>query len=179
MSDCHSSFGAARSNRRGGCSRSSTAGRGSSSPSSCRIRRTVVSLTPSASNRRSTSAIRRVPNVGLSCFAVLTAARAAAGVLVRSGGVFGSGISASSPPSRYRLTHSETVVVPSPKTRATSTAGVPPSTTSRTTRIRRSTGCGRRLVPEPPAPNRCLVLPFLGIRPLLSADRVGPSRGRC
>lgn len=67
MSDCQSWFGAARSKRRGGCSRAPVgSGRSVSIPSSCRIRRTSVSETPSASNRASTSRMRRVPCSGCS-----------------------------------------------------------------------------------------------------------------
>jgi hypothetical protein len=42
------------------------------SPASCRIRRTSVSEIPSASNRFSTSRIRRVPHSSFSCFRATT-----------------------------------------------------------------------------------------------------------
>lgn len=100
MSDCHSSFGAARSNRRSGCSRAALGSRSASSPSSCRIRRTVLSATPSAANRLSTSAIRRVPYSGCSSFSAATASRLGSGALARTGGTIGLGTSASSPPVR-------------------------------------------------------------------------------
>lgn len=155
MSDCHSSFGCARSNRRSGCSRAGVASRSSSSPSSCRIRRTVLSAIPSAEKRRSTSAIRRVPNSGCSPLSAVTASRLGSGAFGRTGGTIGFGTSASSPPSRYRFTQSLMVVTASPKTRATSAIGAPSSTISRTTRSLSSTGCvlgfpGPRLQPPPP-----------------------------
>ena len=65
MSDCQSWFGSARSNRRCGCSLAGVATVASgSSPSSFKIRRTSLSETPSASNRASTSRIRRDPYCG-------------------------------------------------------------------------------------------------------------------
>ncbi len=99
MSDCHSSFGWARSNRRSGCSRAGAGSRPSNSPSSCRIRRTSVSDTPSASKRRSTSRIRLVPYSGCSRFSAATASRFGDD---RGGGGTGGGggISASIPPRR-------------------------------------------------------------------------------
>jgi len=154
-SDCHSSFGCARSNRRSGCSRGPAGSGASSSPSSWRIRRTTLSETPSASNLRSTSLMRRVPNSGCSSFSAVTASRFGSAFASRTGGTIAFGTSASSPPARYRFTHSETVVPGTPKTRATSDAGAPSSTTSRTTRSFSSTGCVSRPGPpclEPAAP---------------------------
>jgi len=171
MSDCQSSFGWARSNRRSGCSRAGVGSHSSSNPSSCRIRRTVLSATPSAENRRSTSAIRRVPYSGWSSFSAVMASRLGSGAFGRTGGMTGFGTSASSPPSRNRFTHSAFVATLRPNTRPTSEIGAPLSTTSRTTRNRRSTGCalgfpGPRLQPPPPLPPEpprfvlaCLLIP--------------------
>jgi hypothetical protein len=99
MSDCHSSFGVARSNRRSGCSLAGVGSRASRSPSSWRIRRTSLSETPSASNRFSTSLMRRVPYSGCSRRRLVTASLFGDD---RSGGGFGggAGISSSSPPRR-------------------------------------------------------------------------------
>jgi hypothetical protein len=77
MSDCHSWLGAARSKRRGGCSRAGAASAAGISPSSCRIRRTSVSDTPSASKRRSAALMRRVPYSGCSRRISVTASRLA------------------------------------------------------------------------------------------------------
>ena len=179
MSDCQSSFGCARSKRRWGCSRAGVASRSSSRPSSWRIRRTVLSATPRAANRRSTSAIRRVPYSGWSSFSAVTASRIGSGAFGRTGGTIGFGTSASNPPSRYRFTQSLIVVTASPNTRATSAIGAPSSTISRTTRSRSSTGCvlgfpggrPRPLGPPLPAPLR-LVLSCLRIRLPFRADCV-------
>ena len=164
MSDCHSSFGWARSKRRSGCSRAGVCSRSSSKPSSCRIRRTVLSATPSAENRRSTSAIRRVPYSGWSAFSAVTASRLGSSVFGLAGGTVGFGTSPSTPPSRYRFTQPMIVVGANPNTRATSPTGVPSSTISRTTRSRSSTGCvrgppGTRL--QPPRPLLGEPLPFV------------------
>ena len=101
MSDCHSWFGAARSNRRSACSLGIAAGRSSSNPSSCRMRRTWLSETPSASNRFSRSLIRRVPSSGCSRFSAATASRFGSGFRAgRGGDTKGFGTSASGPPAR-------------------------------------------------------------------------------
>jgi len=99
MSDCHSSFGPARSKRRSGCSRPAAPGRASRSPSSWRIRRTTLSDTPNASKRRSTSAIRLVPYSGCSRFSPATASRRGSGAFGFGAGR-GCGNSASTPPIR-------------------------------------------------------------------------------
>ena len=76
MSDCHSWFGSERSKRRTGFgSRSRVGVAGSRSPSSCRMRRTVCSDTPSPSKRASTSSMRRLPYSGCSCLTRVTASR--------------------------------------------------------------------------------------------------------
>lgn len=99
MSDCQSSFGCARSKRRSGCSRADVGSRSSSSPSSCRIRRTSLSDTPSASKRLSTSLIRRVPYSGCSRLSAATASRFGEGR--GAGGTGGgAGMSPSTPPRR-------------------------------------------------------------------------------
>lgn len=101
MSDCQSWLGAARSKRRGRCGCEGDGGGVSGMrPSSCRMRRTSVSETPSASKRLSTSRMRRVPKSGCSLRTATTASRfAAAAALRRSGGgVGGTGVSASTPP---------------------------------------------------------------------------------
>jgi hypothetical protein len=190
MSDCHSWFGAARSNRRGGCSRAvSWLARSSSSPSSCRIRRTTVSDTPSAANRRSMSLIRRVPYSGCSRRNADTASRfavAAADIL------FGfaptrAGAKPSSPPAWYRFTHWCSVALFTPKIRPTSPSDTFRSSTSRTSRTRNSSGCTLRdryriTVPDPPPlsrPPASRCLRFLGIavsplwppRPATKGDR--------
>ena len=165
MSDCHSSLGSARSKRRSGCSLAGVGSRSSRSPSSCRIRRTSLSDTPSASKRRSTSRMRRVPYSGCSFLTARTASRL--GSTGRSpGGASGGGtlgISAPSPPFRYRLSQSDTVVAASPKTRATSRIDAPSSATSFTARSRNSTGCvrspSRRPGPPPPRVLPCLPIP--------------------
>jgi hypothetical protein len=160
MSDCHSWFGAARSNRRGGCSRAgSWLARSTSSPSSCRIRRTTVSDTPSAWNRRSTSLIRRVPHSGCSSRSFLTASRFAAAAPVRAlrFAPAALGASPSSPFSSYRFTQSYRVPRFTPKIRATSSTATFRSRISLTSRIRNSSGWTRRaryrisVLPDPPA----------------------------
>lgn len=75
MSDCQSWFGAARSKRRGGCSRAAIGTYSGISPASCRIFRTVVSLTPSPSKRASASRILRLPQSGCVSRAATTAVR--------------------------------------------------------------------------------------------------------
>lgn len=162
MSDCQSSFGSARSKRRSGWPLASARGAASAkSPSSCRIRRTSVSETPSAANRASTSRIRRVPYPGCSRRSSVTASRrTSAPQLSRTRLVARFPSSSPAAPSlRNRLTHSDTVVIDSPSSRATSVCRAPRSTTSRTTRRRSSVGCGRRLppplsstTPAPPPP---------------------------
>lgn len=142
MSDCHSWFGSARSNRRGGRSRATGAARAATSPSSCRIRRTSDSLTPSASKRESTSRIFRVPHSGCAVRVATTASRRASvlAVFAFGFGVRGAGSSADGPPSRYRRTHSVTVVTLRPNARAIPDMLAPPVTTWSTTRRRSSTG---------------------------------------
>jgi len=115
MSDCHIWFGRARSKRRGGLGpRGRCAGAAPIRPSSCRIRRTVASDTPSPSKRARTSRIRRVPALGSSRLACTTACRR--GSLSRSTPLLGSawprffGMRPSTPPSWYRRTHVFTVV---------------------------------------------------------------------
>ena len=99
MSDCHSWLGAARSKRRSACSRAGVGSRSSSNPSSCRMRRTWLSETPSASNRFSMSLMRRVPSSGCSRFSAATASRLGSGGFgLRTSGTNGFGTSASGPP---------------------------------------------------------------------------------
>lgn len=142
MSDCQSWFGSARSKRVSGRGAFSTSGgRDSSNPSSCRIRRTVVSDTPSPSKRRNTSAMRRVPSAGLSCFARTTRARLASSTLGAAlRGPVCLGVSAGSPPCRNARSHFAIADSLTPKMRATSAAGVLSSSTSRSTRSRNSGG---------------------------------------
>jgi hypothetical protein len=99
MSDCQSWFGSARSNRRGaGSSRGVLAG-ASILPASCSIRRTSVSLTGSASNRFSTSRMRRVPYSGCAAFSASTASRRGSSSFPpRGAGPFFFGNRASYPP---------------------------------------------------------------------------------
>lgn len=101
MSDCHIWFGAARSKRRGRCGCAGDGGGVSGiRPSSCRMRRTSVSETPSASKRARTSRMRRVPYSGCSVRRPTTASRFAAAAAERrsGGGIGGIGVSASTPP---------------------------------------------------------------------------------
>lgn len=149
MSDCQSWFGSARSNRRSGCSRGPELEVASGSrPSSFRIRRTSLSDTPSASNRLSTSRIRRDPYCGCSRLTRTTASRRGSDLTGLGALERGRGISALTPPRRYAVTHPDKVVVPRPNVRATALAGVPRSTTSRAARIRNSAGYGRRSEPD-------------------------------
>jgi hypothetical protein len=148
MSDCHSWFGAARSKRRGGCSRAgSWLARSSSSPSSCRIRRTTVSDTPSAWNRRSTSLIRRVPHSGCFSRSFVTASRLASAAPLPGFRLAPTalGASPSSPPSSYLFTQSYSVPRFTPKIRATSSTATFRSRISFTSRTRNSRGCTRRV----------------------------------
>ena len=75
MSDCQSWLGSARSKRLGpGSGRGVFAG-ASINFASCSMRRTSVSLIGKASNRFSTSRIRRVPYSGFAFFSASTASR--------------------------------------------------------------------------------------------------------
>lgn len=143
MSDCHSWFGAARSNRLGPCSFSGGGGRASSSPSSCRMRRTWLSETPSASNRLSMSLMRRVPSSGCSRLSAATASRFGSAAFGLGGGEGAFGISASGPPAWYVRHQPLIVATPTPNTRATSVAFAPCSRTSFTTLSRSVTGSHR------------------------------------
>jgi len=136
MSDCHIWLGSALSKLRGGCSRAPALGLCSMSPASCRMRRTSVSLTPSASKRPSTSRILRVPYSGWSCRRLVTACWrvwvvADASCTGRPGGL---GVRASSPPLSYLASQLHTVVLEIPKALHTCPIGMLPSTTSCTTR---------------------------------------------
>ncbi len=129
MSDCQSWFGSARSKRVSGCSRSVGRGCCSSSPSSCRIRRTSVSLTPSASNRSSSALIRLVPYSGCSIFSCFTAARFGSLADFARGFFPGRfGLSPSSPPLSYALCQAYTHCRLRPNARATSPQCAPPFT---------------------------------------------------
>lgn len=105
MSDCQSWFGSARSKRVSGLGAFSSSGAlDSSSPSSCRILRTVVSGTPTPSKRLSRSEMRRVPSSGLLCFVRTTRARLASSSLgARFTGPLLCGITAASPPDSSAL----------------------------------------------------------------------------
>ena len=126
MSDCQSWFGSARSKRRGpGSGRGVFAG-ASSSFASCSIRRTSVSLIGNASNRFSTSRIRRVPYVRFARFSAITASRRGSllsGCRFAGPGTLGN--SASYPPCAYACRHKATVVTASPKARQTSLTAAP------------------------------------------------------
>ena len=140
MSDCHSWFGAARSNRRGGCSRAPVAsGASVSSPSSCRMRRTSVSETPSASKRASTSRMRRVPCSGCCCRSATTARRRASVTRVRIG-LRCPGSSASAPPPSYSASQFWIVPMLGPSMRETSAMLDLPFSTASTTRSRNANG---------------------------------------
>lgn len=174
MSDCQSWFGAARSKRRGGCSRAPVgSGASTSSPSSWRILRTSVSDTPRASKRASRSLIRRVPCSGCSCLAATTASRFASVAAVRlrdcSGG--GVGTSASTPPFSYSASHFWIVATLGPRVRDTRSTDALPSSTASTTRSRNASGYARpRVSAVTPVP-RCPPLPLLRLPICLSPFR--------
>ena len=122
MSDCQSWFGSARSNRcSGGPGLAAGSGTVSSSPSSWRIRLTVVSEIPSPWNRAIRSRMRRVPCSGCSRREATTAARRGSTPRRPSTGSFCVGLPSSGhlfvsvPYFRYRRAHSVTVVAGIPK----------------------------------------------------------------
>jgi hypothetical protein len=142
MSDCHIWLGAARSKRLGPCSRAAVGSRVSSSPVSCRIARTCVSLTPSPSKRASTSRMRRVPYSGCSERSPTTACcRACAAAVTRRGGGFGGlGTSASTPPLSYAVTQLTIAVTLGPKRRESFPRLTVPLIACSTTRSRSANG---------------------------------------
>ncbi len=149
MSDCQSWFGAARSKRRGGCSRAPGASSVSGmSPSSCRIRRTSVSLTPRASKRAKTSRMRRVTCSGCSIRSATTASRLTSGVPLaptrRRRGV--PETSPSTPLALWAANHMPIVDVLGPNHSDAWSTVTRPLRTSSTTRMRNAIG-----YPRPPA----------------------------
>ena len=160
MSLCHIWLGAARSKRRGFfASRVRDPAASPISPSSCSTRRIVVSATPSADSRASTSRILRVPQSGCVCLASTTACRRGSPSSVRCCrlGPATSGTRPSSPWSRCRRSQLLTVCVPIPNSLAASLTLVSCSSTSLTTRSRNSTGYefpGPRLGAALPSPPR-------------------------
>jgi len=139
----HISFGRERSNRLGGCSRAGFGAFHSIRPSSCRIRRTCVSLMPSASKRASTSRILRVPYSGCSSLTSSTAcffcSAALLGFLVPPPLRF-FGTSAAAPPSSYFAIHDLIAAGLGPNDSDTSATGRPCSSTASTALMRTCSG---------------------------------------
>lgn len=167
MSDCQSWFGSARSNRCwGGPGLDTGAGTLSSSPSSWRIRLTVVSETPRPSKRAITSRMRRVPCSGCARRVCTTASRrgsAPRGSFTdsfRLGAPSSAHRFVSAPYLRYRRAHSVTVVAGIPKACDTVAFDIPRSTTA--CAICRRTSGGHFFRPDVfSSASGCLVLGFI------------------
>ena len=97
------------------------------SPSSCRIRRTSLSDTPSASKRASTSRIRRVPHSAFCCLSATTRSRGTDGVGFLPRGPNRLFCSADSPSLRNAVVHFVTAAADTPNAFATSFSLVPRS----------------------------------------------------
>jgi len=129
MSVCHSSLGAARSNRRcGGVGFLRAFGAGNAAkPADFNCRRTVSGLAFRKNSRRSICEMRRTPCVGLERLSETIFALTGSGSLLTVRAPYGFGLSPASPPSRYARTHSKTVPCPTPISFATNSPGSPSS----------------------------------------------------
>lgn len=148
MSDCHSWLGVARSNRRGPCSRAVFAGAASMSPSSCRIRRTCCSEIPTASNRASTSRIRRDPQSWFSCFSATTWSRFTVLGFLRA--LFAAArpfSSAAGPPLRNARSHFPIAAPETPNALAVSASLVPRSRSCTAASLKAAGNAGPGRVP--------------------------------
>src|SRR6267143_3717226 len=172
ISDCQSWFGSARSKRRGPASSLRAPACGSSSPASCSMRLTSLSLIPIAWNRFSTSRIRRVPYSGCAFLSASTASW-------RGSSFFACFVfpglrpnNASAPPSAYFRCHCTSVVCASPKARQTSPTAVPAFSSCSTCNF--SCGeCVLRLVPCRDDAFRLPLFAFMSSPPASPARWIG------